>query len=347
MTTQLLADFMPRNPTKDDFTRAIIQLSQAAEAAGLKQESTGLLMASAAIGLGKYDELEWAVKFPDLEHLAKLPVKSIHELEADYQKFAEKSEKRSFAFGRWLPSMGRMVRPLVPGELVVLLADTGVGKTALLQNLARKAAPNSVLLFELELPGSLLFERFIQQDCGLIGEEVLSAYKQGNPPAWHDDRLAHIWTCDRSGVTPEEIERVIADAPQKMGCKPSIVIVDYIGLVRSKGAGAKRYERISDAAEQMKVIAKNQDVVIVMASQIGRPEDKELVVEPRLHHAKDSGSIENSAGLVLGAWRDPDEHTIIWLKVLKNTKGRSGGKVRCRFDVTTMQIEEMADEKTY
>ena len=38
---------------------------------------------------------------------------------------------------------------------------------------------------------------------------------------------------------------------------------------------------------------------------------------------------------------------LIWLKVLKNTKGRSGGKVRCRFDVTTMQIEEMADEKTY
>ena len=71
---------------------------------------------------------------------------------------------------------------------------------------------------------------------------------------------------------------------------------------------------------------------------MARPEKSKASLEPKLHDAKDSGSIENSAGLVLGAWR-PDHGTML-IKVLKNTKGKSGIVIECNFDGSTMQLTE-------
>jgi hypothetical protein len=59
-----------------------------------------------------------------------------------------------------------------------------------------------------------------------------------------------------------------------------------------------------------------------------------------LHSAKDSGSIENSAGLVIGAWREGDGGEIMKLRVLKNTKGQCGQTVDCDFIWDTLSIRE-------
>ena len=59
-----------------------------------------------------------------------------------------------------------------------------------------------------------------------------------------------------------------------------------------------------------------------------------------LTDAKDSGSVENSSSLIIGAWRDPEESGIIHLKVLKNTRGVNGHHARCRFNGDTMTITE-------
>ena len=68
--------------------------------------------------------------------------------------------------------------------------------------------------------------------------------------------------------------------------RPRLVLVDYIGLVH--GAGKSRYERVSSVAEDLKVIAKVTQTIIIIASQVGRDEDPEI----RLSSGKDSGSLE-------------------------------------------------------
>jgi replicative DNA helicase len=119
------------------------------------------------------------------------------------------------------------------------------------------------------------------------------------------------------------------------------VIIDYLQLVSGRG---ERYNRISDAVEKFKVVAKNTGTIFVVISQIGRPADKDTPSEPKLHSAKESGSIENSAGLVLGIWRDVDDHRKLWVKVLKNSKGRSGTKIACEFSFPSMRITEIMPE---
>lgn len=268
-----------------------------------------------------------------------LPVKSMLELEEDYTAFVKRAESLTLNLGYWLPSFNLCSRGLMPGELAVVMADTGVGKTAVLQNIAFNVKLPT-LLFELELPGTLVFERFMQLEHKLPGDEVAARYKAGNPLA---SALRHVYVCSQSRMNPAEMERIVTLSELKMGVRPAIVMIDYIGLLSAPGTS--RYERVSAAAEQMKVLAKTTDTVFLIASQVSRPSG-DAPGEVFLHDAKDSGSIENSAGLVLGVWREGEFGETMKIKILKNTKGRSGRVIDCNYDGEKMRITEKARIET-
>jgi replicative DNA helicase len=138
----------------------------------------------------------------------------------------------------------------------------------------------------------------------------------------------HIWTCPLSGLSVPQIAEYIGQAELKMGAKPAVVCVDYIGLVRGIG---KRYERVSDIAQDLKVLAKTSRTVMVEVSQIHR-KPGQAGMPIGLHDAKDSGEVENSAGLVLGCWRDREDKNVGYVKVLKCTKGIAGRTVKVKID---------------
>lgn len=271
----------------------------------------------------------------------EIPLKGMEELEEVYRETTQKSLQSTLDISKWIPSFRGRIRGLVPGELVVMMGETGIGKTALLGNLAINSAPLTTLFFEMELPEELSFERFIasayQQPC----KDIYDLYSSGQSFNWRSaNKLGHISVCSRSNLTCDEIERIIVNSELKIGSKPALVLIDYIGLIKA-ASNRSRYERVSDIAEHLKVIAKNTKTIIVLASQIHRrhnPDGPEI----GLYDAKDSGSIENSCGLVIGAWRDEKDASILKLKVLKNTKGRPGFEVNCNFNGETMLITELA-----
>jgi len=267
----------------------------------------------------------------------KLPVYSMKELEGRYREFTAQSKNVSLTLGSFLPSLGRAVRGLVPGELVTILADTGVGKTAIMQNIALCAAPLVVLLFEMELPDTLTFERFVQIARRKSGHEIQETYSRGGSMDF--SQVDHVYTCPQSNLKPEDIDHIITKSELKIGKKPAVVMIDYIGLV--SGKGNSRYEKMSNVAEQMKVLAKSTNTVIILGSQVHR-KDEDGTGEIFLHDAKDSGSIENSSGLVLGAWRDATDSSKLNVKILKNTKGKPGLIVPCHFEGESLSIRETA-----
>jgi 5S rRNA maturation endonuclease (ribonuclease M5) len=282
--------------------------------------------------------LEIAEATEPLHRGAVIPVKTMAELERSYSTFTKQSTLVSLHLGAWLPAFNFSVRTLVPGDLVCILADTGVGKTMILQNIAISTGLPT-LLFEVELPGTLTFERFAGMATRTRGTGVFDAYREADGVPWRDThKLDHIAVCCESRLSPADIERIIEGAGIKTGNRPVVVLIDYIQLIR--GGSKNRYENMSLVAEELKVIAKQTNTIIVVASQIARKEGQEI----GLHDGKDSGSIENSSGLVLGAWRDPDDRDRLMLKVCKNTKGRSGFTVACRiFD--SMLITQEAEEE--
>lgn len=267
----------------------------------------------------------------------RVPVYSMLELEVEYRNFIKRVDTVSLDIGKWLPGLRRHVRPLVPGEVMVFVADTGIGKTMLLQNLCLHTRLLT-LLFEIELPNTLTFERFVAMATSRTGSLVHSQYSAKVEVPWKTSgKLDHIHVCPESKLKPEDIERIITRAGLKIGQQPTLVLVDYVQLIR--GAGTSRYDRMSSVAEELKVIAKATSTIIVIASQIHRKSESDEG-EVFIHDAKDSGSIENSAGLIIGAWRDKEEKSRLMLKVMKNTKGTSGHVVACRIQESLLIGEE-------
>jgi replicative DNA helicase len=263
------------------------------------------------------------------------------EIEREYRELATRIETHSLDLGRWIPSFRNRIRPLIPGEMMVVVADTGVGKTMIAQNIAL-ATRLPTLMFSMELPRTLAFERYAAMATKRSGAAVFSAYQANGSVPWEESKaLDHVHVCSEAKLTPSDIERITGVAGLKMGVRPSIVIVDYMQLIRGQG---ERYNRISDAAEELKVLAKSMNCIVVALSQVARKKDDDG--EIYIHDCKDSGAIENSCGVMLGAWRDETSPTdIMWLKVLKNTKGVSGGfKVRCNIRESLL-LDEYADDR--
>ena len=283
---------------------------------------------------------------PVLDKGLDIPLQSMAELEIEYVKSMKLAKERSFELKKWLPKFDS-IRPMVPGELITIIAATKVGKTAIAANLMMAAGPMKILNFQQELPDSLSFERLCAMGTGTKARDVYKEYIQHQRPGAIDWRtpgkLDHITSCHQTRLSCDQIEELIVKSELKIGARPAIFVVDYIQLC---GGNGKRYENVTDAAEGMKVVAKRTKTIGIMLSQrsrAGNADKEDQYLEVKMTDGKESGGIENSSGLVLGAWRDETDKTLMTIKVLANTKGFSGLKVPCDFDGERMLITQRSD----
>jgi len=268
-----------------------------------------------------------------------LPVFTIDEAEEDYRRFARSMNENSFSLSKWLPSFDRL-RPLVPGELVFVIGDTGTGKTGILQQIATAALPLPTLMFEMELPRELMFERFASMAAKIPCHEIEKAYRSPCNDSLSDvlrAKLKNLFICTEARLTLAKIEEYILRSELKIGEKPKVVLIDYIQLISA--TGPNRREKISDIAEGLKALAKATRTIIIVSSQVARNKENP---EPTLHSAKESGSIEASCGLLLGIWRDEKDGGLLNVKILKSTKGGAGLTIPCNFNGALMTITERA-----
>jgi replicative DNA helicase len=260
-----------------------------------------------------------------------LPIYTVEELEERYRQHIIDSEKSQVDLSLWLPALKGLVRPICGGDVMVLMARTGHGKSATAQSICA-AIPVDTLYFDIELPDSLMFERWMSVGHGIPQAEVEHDYRHGLriKPC-----LPHVYTCPVSRLSASTMRDLTVKSELKIGRMPKLVVVDYIQLVREKGRGG-RYDQISDAMEEIKIAAKELNVPFLVLSQIGRKKDEDDSSEVNLFDGKGSGSIENSASLVIGAWR-PNRDGINY-KVLKQTRGSSGHTILCSFDGPTLTV---------
>jgi hypothetical protein len=272
---------------------------------------------------------------PRIERGVTLPILSAAECYAAYRQRINAIEEHAVDLGKWLPTLRHHARALLPGDLAVFLSDTGVGKTSALTNIAYSQAPLPTIFFELELAAEAMCERFISRDTGTETLDVERQTRKGH--AFDVSGWSHVYICPESRMTIERMEEIIERSELKIGKRPRLILVDYVGLMGGGGSG-KRYERMSTIAEGLKVLARATDTVVIMASQVRREQDR---TEIDLHDAKDSGSVENSAQLVMGAWRPQVDRMTI--RILKQTKRAGSVDIHCLFDGHRQRIVELVD----
>ena len=271
-----------------------------------------------------------------------LPLKSMAELEHAYVESFHRDTTHCLDMGRWLPKLNDA--KVFPGEMVVIIAETGVGKSSILTNIAITHPHLSTVYFHLELSDKKVFERSIQTAMGMNRGQIRERYAGGGRVAWEQGgALDHMLTCTESRLSLQKIESIVKRSELRFGSKPRMVMIDYIQLMRSQSKQS-RYEMFTDFAEGLKQMSKELGVVTVVASQVNRDKDRSYA-GLSINDAKDSGAIENSCSLMLGASRNPEKKTEMCIQVLKGTEIGAGRKIYCTYDFDSLSILENAKPK--
>jgi replicative DNA helicase len=193
---------------------------------------------------------------------------------------------------------------LRPGELVVVGARPGAGKSALAAQMAiaNAVTGNPVGFFSLEMSRWDLGRRFLSAATNVPAYKIRDPrYLKTGDPAWLSLAIggaeAGQWPMlvDDSGSL--NITELIARAKLFIARnKAKLIIVDYLQLVRAVGITDIR-ERVGHVADQLRILAKTEQIPVVLLSQLRRPQNPGD--EPTLIDLKESGDIEAHAHIVL------------------------------------------------
>lgn len=246
-------------------------------------------------------------------------------------------------------------RPITAGELVLIAARPGVGKTwvllELLEETLRMDSKAAVAMLEMEMLPRHLAERLAGHALRMNPMELAARAKT-------DLTLPEIlssahYLAGRVAILPkalavDQLPEALDAVAERLGVRPTILVVDYMGLLGWSGHdSARTYERASENARRLKDVALEQGVVILAAVQLSRAAG-DGSARPTLDSIRDSGVIEEAADRIICGWRDSaieDENSprnvqkSLYLAVLKNRHGPMGGETELRFDESLRLVE--------
>ena len=239
---------------------------------------------------------------------------------------------------------------LHPGELIIVAARPGMGKTAFALNIATYAAQNTkqaVAIFNLEMPA----EQLVNRMRSAVGQ--VDSYKIQTGKLNHEDwkrineansQLAetNIRIVDDASITAAEIKakcRSLANSEEGLG----LVIIDYLQLITSGGKRPEsRQQEVSDISRSLKTMAMELKVPVIALAQLSRSAEKRENNQPMLADLRESGSIEQDADMVLFINRndyykakeqlDKEKNVVADIIIAKHRKG-STGKFQLLFEL--------------
>ena len=200
-------------------------------------------------------------------------------------------------------SLDSAIGPMMPGELVILAARPGCGKTSLAMQIAKHTAKRrgSVLFASLEMRDRELVSRELCQIAGIDSRDVRSGRLTADQLAQLNDAAESlqgvplpIW--DPARATIPEIRSEARRLKATTGL--ALMVVDYLGLIRAtpEDRRLQRYEQVAGFTSELKAIAKELEIPVIVLCQLNREADG---IEPKLCHLRESGSIEQDADTVL------------------------------------------------
>jgi replicative DNA helicase len=197
-----------------------------------------------------------------------------------------------------------------PGNLVVVAARPGMGKSALVTNIAENAAVKygkPVVLFSLEMSENELAQRFIASQARLSSDELRKGKVRED--RWPKilratEKLARspLYVDDSSDIGIHELR---AKARRLHGRQElGLVIVDYLQLMRPEDSTRNRVEQIGQVSRGLKILARELHVPVIGVSQLSRAvEQRGAEKIPQLSDLRESGQIEQDADVVIFIYR--------------------------------------------
>ncbi|MEX1376417.1 MAG: replicative DNA helicase [Eubacteriales bacterium] len=207
-------------------------------------------------------------------------------------------------------SLDTLLTGLHGGELVLIAARPGMGKSAFALNIAQQSAmldKTKAAVFTLEMPSEQLVERLMSS----LGDLELTKIKTGALSDKDWDKISEaadelgqcdIYIDDTSGINIPEIFSKCRRLKAEFGL--GMVVIDYLQLLSSFGRKESRLQEISEMTRMLKIMSMDLDVPVLLLSQLSRAPEQRQNHRPMLSDLRESGSIEQDADVVIFLYRD-------------------------------------------
>lgn len=288
-------------------------------------------------------------KFDTLRNARDVCSKTFSEIEARHKN---KSAMIGHNTGLW--DLDTATSGLISGDLIIIAGRPGMGKSALVGNIAATVANNDepVLMFSLEMPAEMVMTRIMARESGINSNNLRRG--QLAPNQWQSavnttSKISHwpIFIDDKPDITPTEIRAKARKL--KKECGISLLIVDYIQLVRAVGKHDSREQAVSEISRTLKAIARELEIPVIGLSQLNRQVDSRPDKRPMLSDLRESGAIEQDADIIIFVYRDEVYHKseenpkrgIAEIDIAKQRNGETG-RFEVIFDAKTQHFKDMA-----
>ncbi len=210
--------------------------------------------------------------------------------------------------------LDKLTSGLQKGNLIVVAARPGVGKSSFVTNLARNVAVvarRPVAMFSLEMSRWEIGMRLLCSEARVSWTTIRSG--RPSPEDWsrivegaevlHD---APLYVVDSGNTTIVDIRakaRRLRHSSQGLG----LVIVDYLQLMSQGRRVENRQQEIAEISRGLKLLAKDLDIPVIAVSQLNREPERRQDKRPQLSDLRESGAIEQDADVVMFIHRDDSE----------------------------------------
>ncbi|MBZ4226882.1 replicative DNA helicase [Mycoplasma tauri] len=203
-----------------------------------------------------------------------------------------------------------------PGEMIVLAARPGMGKTAFALNIARyashpKLGGKKVAFFTLEMPSTSLVTRLFGISSGV------DLYRFKKPDLLTDSDMYKIRGAQNNDIDKLALlidESAKTDLPTLLWkCRRlaksfglGMVIIDYLQLlsVNNEKSSRDRQNEVATISRNLKTLALELKIPVIALSQLSREVEKRVDKRPILSDLRESGTIEQDADIVLFLYRE-------------------------------------------
>lgn len=210
-----------------------------------------------------------------------------------------------------LENVDKQIIGFEPTQLIILGARPGAGKTAIALNMMYNIARNGypVTFFSLETTDQKILERLISstsnvpslkivQKTDITDDEANRVMKSVDKiNGFHETGFEIV---DKGYVTQQDVRQ----ATMKQYDKPHVVFIDYLQLLNSDKPQQDRRLDVEKISRDLKLIAKENNCVIIALSQLSRGVEGRQDKRPMLSDLRESGSIEQDANMVMFLYRE-------------------------------------------
>ena len=217
--------------------------------------------------------------------------------------------------------------PIYPGEVVILQAPPASMKTMLLQNWMVDLKKTTYFM-EMEMSPRQIWSRFVMMEMGWTEEELIEHYNKGKNGM--DERFKWL-TVDYASCYPYELEkRIIMQAN-----KPEIVVVDHMGLFKSKYEDNNR--KVEEASQALMELAVKHNIIVFAVSEISKQAFNEGM---NIASAKGSFRIAYNANKLLSVKPLKNQAGLIEMLHVTSTKNREKEQLNVQLKVENVRISK-------